>query len=166
MDNMINTTSTISHSEPIIYDFVVEKILSKREENGKTEYYLKWQGYSDEHNTWEPANNLNNCPQLIEKFEYGVMLEEKKRKRIKKNQDREDRLNKRRSTVAKHSSSAVTDNHHFSNEQVKKTDDRNIVNPNLENVTKVIIGINNKNNEIIFLFKWIDKDDAIFIHLG
>jgi hypothetical protein len=29
--------------------FYVEKILDKRIIKGKTEYYLKWQGYSDKH---------------------------------------------------------------------------------------------------------------------
>lgn len=29
-------------------DFQVEKILKKRVKNGKTEYFLKWVGYSEE----------------------------------------------------------------------------------------------------------------------
>jgi len=32
------------------------------------EYRVKWKGYIDKHNTWEPAPNLKNAPRMIKEF--------------------------------------------------------------------------------------------------
>lgn len=49
--------------------FEVERILDMKENCGKTFYLIKWKNYSKNWNTWEPKENLENCPLMIKKFE-------------------------------------------------------------------------------------------------
>lgn len=63
-------------------EYVVEKILQKRIKKGKIEYFLKWKGYPDSDNTWEPKEHLD-CPELIESFETNLKKQQAEKKKDK-----------------------------------------------------------------------------------
>lgn len=48
--------------------FEVEKIVNKRRKKNKTEYLVKWVGFSESQNTWEPLRNLKNVLDIVEEF--------------------------------------------------------------------------------------------------
>ena len=53
--------------DPDKAEYDVEAILEAKVKRGKLHYLVKWLGYSDEHNSWEPGGELlNAAPQLRE----------------------------------------------------------------------------------------------------
>ena len=54
--------------EEPVSEFTVEAIVGKRKRNNRVEYCVKWHGFDDTDNTWEPIDNLN-CNELIAEFE-------------------------------------------------------------------------------------------------
>jgi hypothetical protein len=49
-------------------EFEIEKTLARRGNNHQKEFLVKWLGYDDSENTWEPETNLTNCRQLLARY--------------------------------------------------------------------------------------------------
>ncbi|CAK65063.1 unnamed protein product (macronuclear) [Paramecium tetraurelia] len=53
-------------------EYMVEAITNKRVKNGRTEYEVKWQGYSENEKTWEPIENLQSVMTYVLDFEQSL----------------------------------------------------------------------------------------------
>ena len=50
--------------------YEVEKIVNKRiKSDGRVQYLIKWKGFSDKDNTWEPQEYLKDCEEKINEFQ-------------------------------------------------------------------------------------------------
>ena len=84
----VNYSEDNSENEEDVEEYVIEKILDKRNvkyyhAKTKQEFLVKWKGYGDEHNSWEPKSNLS--VEIIKEYE-----KEKKKKIPKKEPEQGD----------------------------------------------------------------------------
>jgi chromobox protein 1 len=124
-------------------EYTVEKVIDKRiGKNGKIEYLLKWKGYGDEDNTWEPKDNLD-CEDLMDNFE--------------KARKEKDAKKKAASTDSKRKSGAggSTDV-----KKSKKADDDRPRGFDRGLDPERIIGATDSSGELMFLIKWKGSDEA------
>jgi hypothetical protein len=49
-------------------EYEVETILNHRKRNKGYEYLIKWSGWTDRYNTWEPEENVKNSPELLKQY--------------------------------------------------------------------------------------------------
>jgi len=127
-----------------VEEFTVERVCNSRMRHGKKEYLLKWKGYAESANTWEPEENLD-CPDLISEYEDRMTAKrkEKEEKKKKKEPEKDEGQPKKKRKVA----------------DVKEDDskprgfDRGLK-------PEKIIGATDSSGELMFLMKWTDCDEA------
>lgn len=63
-------------------EYIVERIVGKKYDpiTNEVQYCIKWEGYDDRDNTWEPIRHLKNVMSLIDEFE--SRLHHKKKPKI------------------------------------------------------------------------------------
>ncbi|XP_050300285.1 chromobox protein homolog 1-like [Anthonomus grandis grandis] len=126
---------------PVTEEYVVEKIIDSRiNEKGVKEYFLKWIGYDDKDNTWEPEENLD-CPGLIAAFEADRAKkkesESKKRKLSTGAQEKENKIMK-----------------------PKKIEEKKCLGFDRGLEPDTIIGATDSPGQLMFLMKWHGTDEA------
>ncbi|XP_064595163.1 chromobox protein homolog 1-like isoform X2 [Liolophura sinensis] len=128
-------------------EYTVERVVDSRIKNGKKEYLLKWKGYPDSDNTWEPSGHLD-CPDLIAEFEDKKKKRDLERKRKQNGED--DGASKKKKKLADVKSSASS----------KKEDDNKPRGFDRGLQPERIIGATDSSGELMFLMKWKDSDEA------
>ncbi|XP_076940251.1 chromo domain protein LHP1-like [Bidens hawaiensis] len=70
--------------------YEIESVRKKRSRKGKIQYLIKWRGWPEAANTWEPVENLMSCSDIIDAFE----------ERMRSGKQRSSRKRKRKNAVA------------------------------------------------------------------
>ncbi|XP_077590001.1 chromobox protein homolog 1-like [Stigmatopora nigra] len=122
-------------------EYVVEKVLDRRIVKGKVEFLLKWKGFSNEDNTWEPEDNLD-CPDLIAEF-------------MRKYKEKEDKTKDGKRKV---SGEAVGPEERGSKR--KKDESGKVRGFGRGLQPERIIGATDSSGELMFLMKWKNSDEA------
>ena len=62
--------------------YEVEDVVEKKTENNITMYLVKWKGFSDVDNTWEPLEGLKHCLGFLSKFSGNVSEDDENSKKM------------------------------------------------------------------------------------
>ncbi|MCL7026995.1 hypothetical protein MKW94_021537 [Papaver nudicaule] len=64
--------------------YEIEAVKRKRVRKGQTQYFIKWRGWPETANTWEPVENLQACLDFVDAFEESLQSGSRGRKRKRK----------------------------------------------------------------------------------
>ncbi|XP_076824325.1 chromobox protein homolog 1-like [Clavelina lepadiformis] len=124
-------------------EYEVEKVVDKRIHKSKVQYLIKWKGFSDADNTWEPDENLD-CPDLIAEFETNLG---KKLKDTPKD-------DKKRKLPSSEKPDSVKKSRPVGSEDIRLRGFARGLKP------EKIIGATDSGGQLTFLMKWENSDEA------
>lgn len=143
---------------PVVQEFVVEKIIRRRIFNGRVEYFLKWKGFTDAENTWEPEDNLD-CPELIEEFLRNTHFYEGNEEELTDHFIPKEEMTEQETEIScMQQAQTVPSNSEPSDEQ---SDTPTNLSTYLE--PECIIGSTDRQGELMFLVKWKNSDDVALL---
>ncbi|MCI4374569.1 hypothetical protein PGIGA_G00007690 [Pangasianodon gigas] len=156
-----NVKNRKAEETTVVQEFAVEKIIRRRVNDGKVEYYLKWKGFTDAENTWEPEDNLD-CPELIEEFlrNLAVSGETERKDNLALDpviQPKEEQTELDASTQHQQQSEkeqTVCETGESADHNTETTNDQE---------PERIIGSTDRQGELMFLIKWHDTDDVALL---
>lgn len=142
-EEIVAEPADVEEEEEEEEEYTVEKVVDSRMKGGRKEYLLKWKGYPDSENTWEPEANLD-CPDLIAEFEEKKKKKDQEKKRKTPN-GTDDGAAKKKKKVS----------------EVKTTEEDNKPRGfDRGLLPERIIGATDSSGELMFLMKWKDSDEA------
>ncbi|XP_052367780.1 chromobox protein homolog 3b isoform X3 [Oncorhynchus keta] len=155
------STTTTAAAAAVVQEFVVEKIIQRRVFNGRVEYYLKWKGFTDADNTWEPEDNLV-CPELIEEFLRNLCLsgenqvEEENLRPVEPELVPKEELAEQETEIQMYS-----EQRHNDLQEPADQDSPTALTCPLE--PDRIIGSTDRHGELMFLIKWKNRDEVALL---
>ncbi|XP_030014198.1 chromobox protein homolog 3b [Sphaeramia orbicularis] len=154
----------------VVQEFVVEKIIRRRILNGRVEYFLKWKGFTDADNTWEPQDNLD-CPELIEEFlrqnihllDQTEEVQDEQQELIPKEEmtEQETEISCMQSLQSQQQPLAVQSDSSVLHPNDEQSDTSTNLSTYLE--PECIIGSTDRQGELMFLVKWKNSDDVALL---
>ncbi|XP_069768380.1 chromobox protein homolog 5-like isoform X1 [Narcine bancroftii] len=139
----------VKRSEEVSTDeeeFVVERVLDRRVVRGRVEFLLKWKGFSEAENTWEPEKNLD-CPELIGEF-------------LKNYKDQENGASSKDKSESIKRKSSIVNGNEESKAKRKKEEEESVRGFDRGLEPEKIIGATDSCGELMFLMKWKESDEA------
>ncbi|KAF3447564.1 hypothetical protein FNV43_RR12751 [Rhamnella rubrinervis] len=88
--------------------YEIEAVRRKRVRKGQLQYLIKWRGWPETANTWEPLENLQSCSDVIDAFEESLRLgKHRKRKRKHGTPHTQPKKRQQRSPIATYNGTGV-----------------------------------------------------------